>query len=293
MLFLWFLLQQIPNPVPENKETQQVDFEERVPVISFNVKVSLAEKTIRDLKKKDFSLQENQLQVNISNVEPVFLPRTIEILVDLSSSNGSQLDQSIQICVDLIENMVQGDRTKISSFSKLYLELTPFTPDKELLLKSMERLQERSSTALYDTISKALDSLSHQEGAKALIIISDGRDLLSTIPESHLNAQVKSYGIPILLVYSGKKPSPKADLLLNQFKYLRQLVEISNGFWFEAKDGFGKQLQQTVRDLGFRYKISYQPPQPENTDMWRSRSLSVLNDSDYVLSYSRGYRLSN
>jgi len=290
MPIIWLFLIQV-FPISDQAEPPQVDYEARVPVVSFLVKVSENAKVVRSLEQAQFALQENQLAVNISNVEAVHLPISLEILVDLSSSHHDHLKQARNLCEEFIDNKAQEDQLKISSFSKIYLEWTPFTKDQHVLRQSLLKFRERSSTALYDTISKALDALSRQKGPKALVIITDGRDLMSTIPEAQLKARIKSYGIPIILLFTGKEPSKEAFLLYQQHRYLQSLVAQSNGFWFEARDGYSKALERTLKDLSFRYRISYQPPQPENLALWRRRKLSVNGNRHYMLSYSRGYRL--
>jgi len=285
MFFFLFFFCQIQQEVPN------ADYEARVPVVQFPVKVMKGKTIVQGLKAKDFSLRENQLDVKILHVEPVFLPRTIEVLVDLSSSNSNKLQQSVNLCKKLIENMENRDRIKISSFSKIYLEWSPFTSEKEVLLKSLSKLQERGSTALYDAISKALASLAGEQGPKALFIITDGHDFLSRISAVQLKAQIKSYGIPIFLLYSGSGPKQDANLLFAQYRFLQDLTSISEGLWFSASDGLNNSLQKAIKNLGFRYKVNYQPPEPDNIIIWRRRTLSLNKQKGYSLTYPSGYRL--
>jgi hypothetical protein len=289
LFFLWFFIQQ-PTPV-SSQDLPTVDYEELVSVVSFHAKINSGKRVVMKLKARDFILKENDLDISITGVEPVYLPKTMELLIDLSSSNTIGLDRSKKMCRSIIEDAQAKDRIKISAFSKIYLQWTPFTSDRTMLLNSLDKLQERGSTALYDTMFKAINTLSAEKGPKALVVFSDGRDLLSTISQKKLENRISSLGIPVFLIYTGKPPTKKADLLVRQYKFLQNLIRISHGAWFTSEDGYSKAIQKQFLKISFRYKISYQPPQPEITTLWRRRVLSIRNHPEYQCLYPVGYRM--
>ncbi|PIE88885.1 MAG: hypothetical protein CR997_14030 [Acidobacteria bacterium] len=285
MFLVWFLFLQIPQ------DEIQFDYETTVPVHQFTVKVMKHNLPVKGLKKENFQLKENLLDIKLRQVESVYLPRTIEILVDLSSSHSDRLQRSIDLCRKIITNKEENDRLKISCFSSIYLEWSPFTTKPDVLLKSLSKLQERGSTAFYDAISHAMNSLAAEEGPKALIVIADGQDFMSKISPRNLKSQIKRIGIPILLVYSGSNPGKEANLLYEQYRFLKEITKISQGSWFLADDGYSSALDKRIKDLSFRYRIRYQPPDPDNTYIWRRRQLKVTNCAHCELFYTRGYRL--
>ncbi len=153
---------------------------------------------IRGLTKDDFSLAENGLPQTIRYFSrETDLPLTIGLLIDTSDSQLRVVDAERHACARFIDQVLRPnkDQVFIAQFDMAVLIRQPLTSSLKKLddglvavdTPSREEYQHQiaGGTLLYDAVLQASkDIMLHQEGRKALIVLSDGVDTGSEAPLS-------------------------------------------------------------------------------------------------------------
>jgi VWFA-related protein len=151
---------------------------------------------IQNLTKDDFTLQVDGKPQTIRYFDKdTNLPLTLGLLVDISQSQRSVLDEERTASSTFLDQMLTNpkDQAFIIQFARQTELLQDLTTSRPLLQKALKeidspspgsvdddsdsRSHSRGGTVLYDTLFLASDELmSKQTGRKALIILSDGVD---------------------------------------------------------------------------------------------------------------------
>lgn len=151
---------------------------------------------IQNLTKDDFTLQVDGKPQTIRYFDKdTNLPLTLGLLVDISQSQRSVLDEERTASSTFLDQMLTNpkDQAFIIQFARQTELLQDLTTSRPLLQKALKeidtpspnsvdddsdsRRHSRGGTVLYDALFLASDELmSKQTGRKALIILSDGVD---------------------------------------------------------------------------------------------------------------------
>jgi VWFA-related protein len=151
---------------------------------------------IQNLTKDDFTLQVDGKPQTIRYFDKdTNLPLTLGLLVDISQSQRSVLDEERTASSTFLDQMLTNpkDQAFIIQFARQTELLQDLTTSRPLLQKALKeidtpspssvdddsdsRSHSRGGTVLYDALFLAADELmSKQTGRKALIILSDGVD---------------------------------------------------------------------------------------------------------------------
>ncbi len=198
------------------------------------------------------------------------LPLTIALLVDTSGSQRTFIgDESLASDV-FFETMLRRkeDRAMLVEFDRAVVKLQGLTTSASTLHLSLLGLRAHASTtggtllndAIYET---ARDTLAHETGRKAMVILTDGGEngssrSLSEAIEQAQRADVQIYSI-LYSAWGGFNAPTTAD---PGKAILRQLSESTGGrvFTVTAGNSLRDIYQQIGDDLRLQYEIGYTPP---------------------------------
>ncbi|MDP8931933.1 MAG: type II secretion system F family protein [Actinomycetota bacterium] len=112
-----------------------------------------------------------------SRSQPVF----VSVLVDVSGSTAGQALASAKAATKAFVNEVvpRGVAVQLVSFGARAEVETAFTRDQELLGRTIETLEARGETAMYDALVLAADELGRRDGQRNVVVVSDGKDTVS------------------------------------------------------------------------------------------------------------------
>jgi VWFA-related protein len=186
-------------------------------------------KTIRDLTKDDFTLQEDGRPQTIRYFTPdANLPLTLGILVDTSHGQANALEAEKNASRSFFDQMVPDkdkgkdkDKAFLIHFDRQVELLQDLTSSREKLQSALELLKtsadpdtsndpkdaddpkagpRHARTQLYDAVYLASNELmKNQRGRKALVILSDGVDRGS---KTYLNGAIESAQRANVFIYS-------------------------------------------------------------------------------------------
>jgi Ca-activated chloride channel family protein len=157
---------------------------------------------IRDVRKKDVTLLCDGAPVvtdlfDHSDDGPV----SFAILLDGSGSMGlgRKMEGARAALRALLSRRVPGDDYALYVFSQGEAhEVVPFTNDAAQLTRALEAVAPFGKTALFDAIAKMPDkSLLGKNGARAILLLTDGIDNASKLTEAELTQIMEGIEVPV------------------------------------------------------------------------------------------------
>ncbi len=247
---------------------------------------------VRDLTKDDFALAENGHKQTIQYFSrETDLPLTLGLMIDTSLSQGKVMDAERHASARFMEQVLRPgkDQVFLMQFDMAVLTRQELTSslkklDDALLLvdtPSREDLyhQVGGGTLLYDAVIKASkDFMQHQQGRKALILLTDGVD---TGSDASLADAIDAAQFADTLVYS---------ILFSDETYyglsfegahgksvlMRMSKETGGGFFEVSKKLSIEQIYDAIQDeLRSQYSLGYVSDTPVRVSEFRKIALTT------------------
>ena len=211
---------------------------------------------IRGLDRDAFSVLEDGRPQQLSKFEIVDdLPLTLGITIDTSGSMVTSLPEAKRAAIDFLENvMTPRDRAFAVSFAGRPELLIPATDDVGAIETALDDLRSYGYTSLHDAVVTSLYYFRGVRGRRALIVLSDGDDTISSLPYRDALEYARRSGVVVYAVglnVGGLKAGIR--------KKLTQLAEESGGKVFfikEAQELFGV-YDEIEEDLRSQYLLAY------------------------------------
>jgi Ca-activated chloride channel family protein len=229
-------------------------------------------RTIGDLRAKDVTLLVDGRAVatdlfDRSDRAPV----SFAILLDGSGSMGlgGKMEGARAALRALVSRRIPGDDFALYVFAEGQVrEAVPFTSDVAKLTRALDAVVPFGRTALFDAIAKMPDrSLLGKNGARAILLLTDGIDNASRLSEPELTALLEGIDVPVYpLGLRGSEavgtppPGFTKEALLN-LDVLGHIARMSGGRLEivtepEQLDGAVREIE---RDLRTQYVLGFTP----------------------------------
>jgi Ca-activated chloride channel family protein len=170
-----------PTPSPEEKEPE-IDEDDvvRVSTSLISIPAEVVDRNGRyagNLRKEDFHIFENGVEQELAYFASVEEPFTVALMLDVSGSTQSQLQEIRTAANAFISRLRPNDRLLIISFDGKINVLTEAVTLAELRQRKLRLDAKNDGTLLYDSVSFVLNKrLSAIKGRKAIVILTDGVD---------------------------------------------------------------------------------------------------------------------
>lgn len=278
----------------------------RVPVNLVNVLVTVSSKKggfITDLSRDDFHVFEDDVRQEITNFsKDTNLPLTLALLVDTSSSVRLKIDFEKQAASDFVYTVMRPqDRALLVEFDTGVTLLQDLTSNPNDIVREIKKLKASGGTSLYDAIYLVSEEkLMHEEGRKAIVILSDGADQTSRYKFAETLEMARSADAVIYAVSTARYG---ASVDAEGENVLRQLAEETGGkliLPYSNEDIFYKRDLRTQLEMAFKqisdelrsqYSISYRPASGPD-GKFRKIKVKVQRD-DVALRHKKGYLARN
>ena len=267
-----------------------------------------------NLKQSDFSVYEDgvkqQLEYfNTGDREPI----SLGIIFDTSGSMIDKIDGVRDAVEHFIKAVSPGDEIFLIRFSNQADLAQDFTDDRRRILRAIDRLEPRGSTALYDAIVMGLDRIGEGKHRKrALMLLTDGNDTSSRIK---LDDAVGLASESEVIIYAlglghGERGSfghggghgRHGGIIFSRqnndtvdMKSLRAFADATGGeaFFLENAHKGGRDLvdeaaQQVADELKQQYTLGYYPTNTRKDGSFRKIKVEVTDKSLRVRA-KRGY----
>jgi len=223
---------------------------------------------IRGLQSTDFAVFEDRVRQDIEFFSAdAEQPVSIAFLLDVSGSMriSGKLQAAKEAIRYFVEGLRPGDRFALICFADEQVDwVTEFTSDRDLFLARLEVQEGFGKTALNDAVAAAPRLVDAREGGrKAIVLITDGVDNASQLPEEAAIDFARTVSVPIYTI--GFTALPEAlrrrdDPTLN-LRVLDSFARETGGALYavhdpdEVKDA----AVSISEELRFQYLIGYYP----------------------------------
>jgi VWFA-related protein len=133
---------------------------------------------VTDLKRDDFSVDDNGKRQALTLFSSDIQPITLIMLLDRSGSMKPNFDLEERAAEAFVREMLPQDKARIGSFSK-YIQIDPedFTSDRDQLTKILKtELQPEGPTPLWNAVDRGIDKLLVEQGRRVILVFTDGVD---------------------------------------------------------------------------------------------------------------------
>lgn len=311
-------------------QVQQSDATFSTDVNVVNVLATVRDKAgriVTDLTKDDFVLTENDRPRTLRYFSrETDLPLTLGFLIDTSMSQRGVLADEKTASLRFVENVLREDKDTafLIQFDFDVQLIQDLTSSRAALGNALNRVdlvrQERPSfdrrgrssgqrggTTLYDSVLLAAeDVLSHQEGRKALVVLSDGVDTGSKVSlDRAIMAALKANTLVYSILFKGEAGSQSPFARLggrgrggppawipesNGKKVLQKLSGETGGGFFEVskKQSIEDIYRQIETELRNQYSLGFSPTPSETGEGFRRIGITVKRPN-LTVQTSQGY----
>ena len=221
---------------------------------------------VRGLPASDFEVLEGGKPQKIVRFEQVDnLPLSLGIAIDTSFSMASSLIEAERAAAGFVHNLLTPrDRCFTLLFGGRPTLLMPPVDDAEAVGLSLEGLRAFGRTAFYDGVITALYYFRAERGQRALVVLTDGEDTISSSSWEDSLAYARRSGVAIYTIGLGElKRGPRAKLT--------ELADATGGraFFVSRADELAGVYGLISEELRSRYFLAYNADQPADANGFR------------------------
>jgi Ca-activated chloride channel homolog len=225
------------------------------------------------LTARDFAITEDGQPVTIGDFAGGTGAINTVLVIDRSGSmdESDKMDGAKAAARAFVRQMRPGDRTAVIAFSNEPELIQPFTADTALLDGAIRRVHPDGSTALYDSLIAGVGQLQGLSGRRALLLLTDGRDIVGTddpVPASRasldeaIQAAAKA-GISVQVIGLGDRDTDDLRGGIDE-PVLKRIADQTGGAYFYTPNA--GQLADLYRrlsaDMQQEYTVTYRSPRP-------------------------------
>lgn len=272
-------------------QTNDADEVIKVDVALVNVPFSVSDRDgrmIAGLNLQNFQLFEDGKPQKIEYLSTQDNPLNIVLLLDSSISAQDIFDKIKNAAAEFIKQLRPADSCMIISFDETARVKSEFTNNQKTLDNAIKRisLSQKNGTLLRDTISVTVEKeLKKVKGRKAIILISDGKDVGSSTTQNELLYSLTESDAPVYSViypdksiaFSANWQSKNQPIKLDpkkfkQFQaeqqkksvegveYLGKVSETTGGRIFQKEiNNLAEAFNTIAEELRKQYLISFYP----------------------------------
>jgi VWFA-related protein len=204
-------------------------------------------------------------------------PLTTLLLTDISGSmnNGGKLEAAKQAAMAYVDQMRPGDSAGLMLFNTKTTIAQPITQDQAALREAIDDIHAADNTAMYDALQEAIALLNDVSGRKAIIVLTDGLDNISSTNTAGVISAIGETGLSISTIGLGEPDQSTAAITALDEDALIELATQAGGVYGYANDpdSLSQLYRQYAIGLQSEYVITYISPASLRDGV--SRSLSV------------------
>lgn len=137
------------------------------------------DKAVDGLSKPDLKVFIGDEEQEILSIE-TDKPLNVVLLVDVSPSTESRMNEIRDIATHLVENLKPGDKIMVAEFAANMKVIVDFTTDRKAIAKAISKLKMDNGTAIYNAVSELFQkNLRLLKGPSLIVLLSDGIDTVS------------------------------------------------------------------------------------------------------------------
>jgi VWFA-related protein len=277
------------NRLVQTVTTKKLDYAETVDVDVVQVTAVVTDdhgKFVTGLKQSDFKVSEDGVQQKLSSFSDEHTALELITAIDVSSSVTDALPGMKTAATRFVGALEPSDQVTVLGFNDNIFTLAKRSTDQVVRERAIGRLRSWGGTALYDAIVQGIDLLGRQQGRRAIVLFTDGKDENSHAPMETAIAQVEASDAMIYPVGQGRAVNEK-DLQ----KLLQRIATTSGGraFFTREPSKLDEVFSEILDDLHHQYLLSYPAPDDQRDGKWHKITV-VAGGGKYRVRARQGYR---
>jgi VWFA-related protein len=269
--------------------TKSLGYTEKVNVEVVQVTVTISDghgKFVRGVPQSAFHVSEDGHPQKITHFASEDSALELVAAIDISGSMGPAMPKLKKAVKEFLAAVPAQDQVTLVGFNDNIMTLTRKTTDPAERVKAVDRLAPWGSTALYDTVLRAVDLLGRQTGRKALIVFTDGEDQGSHATIADVERRLQSSDVTLYMIGQGR------GVTLESLKRVMERLANPTGgraLFTDSIDELHDAFADLLDELSNQYLLGYVSTNSARTDAWRRIKVDV--DGHHDVRARQGYRV--
>jgi VWFA-related protein len=241
---------------------------------------------VKGLARDAFRVLEDGQAQEITHFIGEDAERELVVAVDMSGSMGP----AMAVCRDAVKRFLASlrpiDHVTLLAFNDSVFTVARREATPEARVRAVDRLRSWGSTAFYDAVLRGLALLDRHRGRRALVVFTDGEDMVSHASAAEVQARIEVSATPVYIVAQGR--GMREPVLK---RVLDRVAGVSGGRAFysdriEQLDGLFAQIRE---EIASQYLLAYAPSDAAQDGSWRAIRVEVPSRK-YSVRARQGYR---
>ena len=246
-------------------------------------------KLVKGLGREAFRVFEDDREQEITHFIGAESERELVVAVDMSGSMGPSMATCREAVRRFLGSLRPVDRVTLLAFNDTVFTVARRDATPEARERAVGRLRSWGSTAFYDAVLRGLDLLERYRGRRALVLFTDGEDMVSHATADDVQRRIEVSAAPVYVVAQGKgmrEPALK--------KVLDRISGVSGGraFYTNHVDELDGVFTEIGEDLASQYLLAYSPEDAASDGSWRAIRVEVTGagKGKHTVRARQGYR---
>ena len=241
---------------------------------------------VKGLRREDFRVFEDGQPEEVTHFIGSESERELVVAVDMSASMASAMAACAEAVKRFLATVRPVDHVTVLAFNDNVFTVARRDATPETRLRAVGRLRAWGSTSFYDAVLKGLDLLEKNRGRRALVLFTDGEDMVSHATAEDVQRRVEVSATPVFVVAQGKgmrEPALK--------RVLDRIAGVSGGraFYTDRIEQLEGAFAAIGEDLASQYLLAYSPTGVATEGSWRTIRVEVVGKQRAVRA-RQGYR---
>ena len=241
---------------------------------------------VKGLGRGAFRVFEDGREQEITHFIGADAERELVVAVDMSGSMGPAMARCRESVKRFLASIRPIDPVTLLAFNDSVFTVSRREAAPEARLRAVDRLRAWGSTAFYDAVLRGLDLLEKHRGRRALVLFTDGEDMVSHATAQDVQRRIEVSASPVYVVAQGKgmrEPGLK--------RVLDRVAGVSGGraFYTDRVEELDGVFAEIGEDIASQYLLAYAPTELVRDGGWRTIRVEVAGTKDAVRA-REGYR---
>jgi VWFA-related protein len=241
---------------------------------------------VKGLRREDFRVFEDGRPQEVSHFIGSDAERELVVAVDMSGSMHPAMATCREAVKRFLGSLRPIDRVTVLAFNDTVFTVARREAAPEARLRAVDRLRSWGSTSFYDAVLRGLDLLERHRGRRALVLFSDGEDMVSHATAGDVQRRIEVSATPVYVVAQGKgMREPRLKQVLDR------VAGVSGGraFYTDRIGELDGVFSEIGEDLASQYLLAYSPEESPRDGSWRTIRVEVAGKKHAVRA-RQGYR---
>jgi Ca-activated chloride channel homolog len=243
---------------------------------------------VKGLGLRDFRIYENDRAQQITHFIGADAERELVVAVDISGSMVPAMSTCREAVKRFLTTVRPVDHATLLAFNDSVFTVARREATPEARLAAVDRLQAWGSTAFHDAVMRGLDLLESHRGRRALVLFTDGEDMVSYATAGDVQARIEVSAAPVYVIAQGKgMREPRLKLVLDR------IAGVSGGraFYTDAIEQLDSVFAEIREEIASQYLLAYAPSDQGHDGSWRTIRVAVEGSKKrYAVRSRQGYR---